>query len=141
MKRPIHLVMRSTMATKELSFLRPVRAKRIELIVRKQALRFGLKVYQYANTGNHLHLVVRTNRRDAFRAFIRAISGIIARVTTGIERGALLGGRFWDARPFTRILEWGREYKNVCAYILQNILEVLGLVPYQPRKKSNVRAP
>ncbi len=138
LKRPIHLVMRSTMATRELSFLRPVRAKRIELILRKQAQRFGVKIYQYANSGNNLHLVVKTHRREAFRAFIRSISGIIARVATGIERGALLGKKFWDARPFTRIIEWGRDYKNACDYVLQNALEALGLIPFRPRKKSTL---
>lgn len=140
-KRPIHLVMRSTMATKDLSFLHPLRAKRIELVVRKQAQRFGVRVYQHANAGNHLHLLIKTHCREAFRSFIRAISGIIARVTTGIEKGALLGKRFWDARPFTRIVEWGWEYKNVCAYVLQNTLEALGFIAYQPRKKAKMRAP
>lgn len=28
----------------------------------------------------------------------------------------------WDAKPFTRIVEWGRDFVGVCAYILQYTL-------------------
>jgi hypothetical protein len=41
---------------------------------------------------------------------------------------------FWNKRPFTRIVEWGREFKSVSRYLLQNTLEAFGFIPYQPRK-------
>ena len=44
------------------------------------------------------------------------------------------GLKFWDARPFTRIVEWGRDFKNFGFYILQNTLEATGFMPYQPRR-------
>ena len=68
----------------------------------------GVKVYRYANSGNHLHLIVSPRSRQAFRAYLQAISGIIARMTLNVERGKPLGIQFWDARPFTKIVEWGK---------------------------------
>lgn len=132
-KRPMHLVMRSSLAKGEKSFLRPCRSRRIEVLVRRIGREKGVKIYRYANSGNHLHLVVLPRSRDAFQAFIRAISGLIARITLGVERGKALGQRFWDARPYTRILEWGREFGGVCRYVLQNTLEAIGFIPHQPR--------
>jgi len=44
--------------------------------------------------------------------------------------------RFWDKRPFTRIVEWGREYKTLYSYLDQNSLEAYGFIPHKPRKYS-----
>ena len=132
-KRSMHLVMKSSMAKGSLSFLNPIRAKRIELTIKTQAKRVGVRIYRYANAGNHLHLVVKTPSRQAFRHFIRASAGLIARLTTGIQKGAKLGKKFWDARPFTRIVEWGRDYLVVSRYVQQNTLEALGFIAYKPR--------
>lgn len=45
-----------------------------------------------------------------------------------------LGQKFFQFRPFTRVLHWGRDFKTCCAYVLRNDLEAMGFVPYQPRK-------
>jgi REP element-mobilizing transposase RayT len=135
---------------------------RVQLIIRKQEKRFGVKVMEYANSGNHLHMVVRPRSRKAFQGFLRSISGLIARTTMDTERGfnktllrkmhetktesktsskkpkeiftekfteiltAKLTDKFWDAIPFTRILEWGKELKTVAQYLEQNTLEAYG---------------
>ena len=132
-KRPMHLVMRATLARGERSFLKAGRARQIKDLVDRSAQRHGVKVYRFANSGNHLHMIVLPRSRSAFNAFIRTISGLIARLTLNVERGRSLGLKFWDARPFTRILEWGKDYTQACRYLLQNTLEALGFIPYQPR--------
>ncbi len=96
----------------------------------------GVKVYRFANSGNHLHLVILPRSRPAFQAFIRAVSGLIARITLKVERGRALGIRFWDARPFTRILAWGRDFRRTSDYLLRNTLEALGFIPYRPRTSA-----
>jgi len=136
LKRPMHLVMRSSYAKKEKSFLRPERARRIHQIIHRVGTLSGVKIYRYANSGNHLHLVIRARSRRSLSNFLRAVSGIIARLTLGAERGKARGLKFWDARPFSRILEWGREYQNVSNYLLQNTLEALGFIPYQARARQ-----
>lgn len=44
------------------------------------------------------------------------------------------GQAFWQFRPFTRILHWGKDFKNECYYLLKNTLEALGFIPYTKRK-------
>ena len=144
-KRAMHIVMRSSMAKGSRSFLQPARAKRLSLLVKKLGKEKGVKVYRFANSGNHLHLLIQPSSRQAYLHFVRAFSGLVARVTLGKERGKALTSEelkkklkeasktFWDARPFSRIVEWGREFKIVSGYVEQNALEALGFMPYRPR--------
>lgn len=132
-KRPMHLVLRSSMAKGENSFLRGKRDSQLKVLIHRMAKTKGVKVYRLANSGNHLHLIVLPSSREAFHSFIRSISGLIARLVLGVERGRAQGLKFWDARPFTRILEWGRDFKTACSYVLQNTLEALGFMDYRPR--------
>jgi hypothetical protein len=134
-RRPLHLVMRSSYARGERSFLKRERATRIKLLVHRLGKVHGVKVYRFANGGNHLHFLLQPSSRPAFKAYVRAVSGLIARITLDAERGRARGLKFWDAKPFTRIVEWGREFRAVARYVVQNTLEALGFIPYQPRKK------
>jgi len=136
-KRPMHPVLRSTLATGDKSFLNPSRARKIKWLVHRIGKQVGVKVYRYANSGNHLHLVILARSRPAFIKYVKSISGLIARLTMGTERGSPLGRKFWDARPFTKIIEWGREFRALSNYVLQNTMEALGFVAYTPRKRKN----
>ena len=132
LKKSSHLVMRSLHARGPLSLLR--HNEKIEKIINRQAKKFGVKIYRYANGGNHLHMIILPMSRRAFNSFIRSITGLIARLVLKVERGDPKGIQFWEKRPFTRIVEWGSDYKRVCNYLLQNTLEALGFLEYQPRK-------
>jgi len=83
---------------------------------------------------------VRAAYRKGFISFLRAISGVIARIALGAERGhAKLkeAAQFWDQRPWTRILAWMKDFENVKKYVQQNFNEAMGFVPYKPRKYSS----
>jgi REP element-mobilizing transposase RayT len=139
----MHLVLRSSQARGERSFLRPGRARLIERLVRKQAREKGVRIYRFANSGNHLHLLVLPRSRRDYRAFVRAISGLIARLALGAERGRpkqAQGGRFWDARPYTRIVEWGRAFHVACSYVRLNQLEASGFWPYRERGRARKKS-
>ena len=41
---------------------------------------------------------------------------------------------FWEFRPFSRVVNWGRDFKTCVQYLKQNVLEALDFVPYKPRK-------
>ncbi len=140
-KRPMHLVLRSSLAKGDRSFLNSKRSRRIHKVIHRAAKHQNVKIYRYANSGNHLHMIILPASRVAYLKFIRVISGLIARMTLGVERGKALGIQFWDARPFTRILEWGKDFKKSCAYLRQNTLEALGFIPYQTRKAKKVKIP
>jgi len=130
-KNAMHVVLRSSIAKGPNSLLKL--NKKISALLIKQGKLCGVKIYKFANAGNHLHLVILATSRIAFKRFIRAISGIIARIVLKAEKGSSKSVRFWDQRPFSRILEWGKDFKISCEYLLQNSLEAFGLIPYQPR--------
>jgi len=123
-KTPIHVVMRAPMARAHLSML--FYDKEIRKIIKKQSEKSGVKIHDFANSGNHLHFVCTLTRIDGWKAFIRAVSGLIARTVLGAERGKAIGAKFWEARPWTRILAWGRAYKIVRNYIGINKTEAFG---------------
>ena len=136
MKRPIHLVMRSSRAQGDKSFLRKTNSAKIEKIVEKHARACGVKIYDFANGGNHLHLIVRLTNRPLFKKFLRIISGLIARHILGAEKfSAQLKEKqkFWDALPFTRIAKWGPSYEILKSYFVLNKLEALGFVKWEKR--------
>jgi len=46
----------------------------------------------------------------------------------GIKRNhaQLKGGSFWDDRPFTRIVSWGRDFDRLATYLQVNRQESVG---------------
>ncbi len=143
-KKAMHVVMRSTHARGQRSFL--FHSKEIEKIFKKQARNCGVNIYDLANAGNHLHLVIRVPSRRLYMRFIRASSGLIARQVLARERGKaqktppehFCSGafsskgvgrllKFWDARPFTRVVAWGKAYKALKSYLMLNRVETLGI--------------
>ncbi|MCM2279536.1 MAG: transposase [Oligoflexia bacterium] len=123
---PLHVVLRSEKAKDDWSLLRVKHEKRVKNLVFGFAKRFHVKVYRYANAGNHLHLVLKAKSKDGFQAYLRALTGTIARTITGARKG-VRKGRFWDALAYSRVVTWGRELKNVSFYVIMNELEGLGI--------------
>lgn len=125
-KHPIHLVLKSKLAIGGRSFLHSNNVKRVDAVLRAQANAKGIRIYHLVNVGNHLHLVIKLDRsttvagRTAFHSFIRAVTGLIARHVLRTERNHAKGIRFWQARPFTRLVNWGRDYNRVSRYMAKN---------------------
>ncbi len=132
-KETLHLVFRSTMATGKNSLLHPFNARKVEKIILKQAYKWGIKIYELANVGNHIHLLVLAKERRLFKAFIRAVTGLIARFVLRAERGRAKNVKFWDQRPFSRIVAWKKDFDLVKKYVIQNYNEAMGLVAYRSR--------
>ena len=120
----LHIVLRSSLARGRHSLLRGEREFRIKAIVKRQADRFSIQLYRYANSGNHLHLLVKPpQNRSGLAGFLRAISGLIARAVLQAERGSPKGKKFWDKRPFSRIVGWGKAFGHCAQYIARNVFE------------------
>ncbi len=145
-KEAMHTVLRSSWAVGPHSFLKKQNKNAIKAIIYAVAKKYGVKVYRLSIQGNHIHFVIRLTNRPLYNAFIRVLTSQIAShvmdhrsfdefrrnlATTEIQG---LGQRFWQFRPFTRILAWGRDFKTCCAYVLQNTLEALGFVDFKPRQ-------
>lgn len=133
-RRPLHIVLRSSRARGSLSLRKPWNEGAIGELLRRLSIRYAVHVYQFANAGNHLHLLARCSDRRRLQSFLRCFAGLVARAVTGAEKGRPFG-RFWDSLAYSRILTWGREYRGVRAYILQNEMEAIGL-PTDRRPKQ-----
>jgi REP element-mobilizing transposase RayT len=136
---PMHLTLHSHKAKGPWSLLRHEQAVRQAL--RACAQRSGIKVYDFANVGSHLHLLVKTRRREAFQEFLRSFAGIVARVATGARRGRpLRQGRFWSGLAWSRVVAWGRDYRNIRHYIFRNRIEArYGLAARRAFEKAPFR--
>ena len=135
---PIHIVYRSSKARAKLSLLNF--ARRIDKILSQQAQKFGVTIYEKANSGNHIHLLIRGRKRPGIQKFLISTTSLIARVVTGAKKGKKFG-KFWDHPVYTRVLtSWKREFCGVKDYLVQNTLETLGLVPYRSRGPARLKA-
>ena len=119
-QRPMHVVLTSHRARGPWSLRKHERDVRDAL--RAMARRFGIRIYDFANVGTHLHLLVRARRREAFQAFLRSFAGIVARRVTGARRGRP-SGPFFSGIAWSRIVGWGRDYLGVRHYVFRNQIE------------------
>jgi hypothetical protein len=120
----IHLVLRSSRAQGNWSFTR--HRPQIHELTLRFARRYGVRVYSYANVGNHLHFHLKLSNRFLYAPFIRALTGAIAMAVTGTSRWKPLKGKFWDYRPFTRVIRGLRAILGIRDYIQINQLEGFG---------------
>jgi REP element-mobilizing transposase RayT len=103
------------------------------------ARRYRIRIYEFANAGTHLHLLVRAKVRRTLQDFLRAFGGVLARLITGARKGYRVG-RFWDMLAYSRVVSWGRDFFGARAYVVQNELETLKRIPYRSRT-GRIRAP
>ena len=116
--------------------------------MRKAARLFNVKVYEYAIQGNHLHLLIKGPDRESLQNFFRVFAGHTAQnilklhplkpkeLHTFTERGGAHTKKgckknqrkFWSYLLYSRVVSWGRDFKNVARYIEKNTREALRLV-------------
>lgn len=142
-KQALHVVLRSSKARGVLSMLHPRHCNAIERHVQNTAKRCGVRVYRFANVGNHLHLLIKVPSRPAWKRFAKRLSGGVAQIVTGARKGAALNRTtdrtrdidltesaqraFWDHLLFTRIVSFGRDFKGVAKYLIKNLFEAAGV--------------
>lgn len=124
-KLPIHTVLRcSTLRSGSLLW----NADKVTDTLEKFAAKFGVKIYEKAIVSNHVHLILKFRSRQSYNSFVRAFAGVLAKTLDVI----------WAARPWTRVLQWGRDFRNACAYTFQNRREAAREIPYKPRQRLNL---
>ena len=126
-RMPIHLVLRAERSAMRL----PRNFGRVNHLVRTIAPRHGVKLYEYANVGNHLHLVLKISHRGTWSGFIRDLTGAIARLTRVR----------WATRPFTRVISgWRKAFEIAKNYVLLNHGEAeLGLSRADSRRLKDLK--
>jgi len=136
--KSIHLVLRSSKARGEWSLLKRKNENKIAKLVYSFAHKNHVTIHKYANSGNHLHLLLKARSKKSFQAFLITISGLIARHVTGARKGRSQG-KFWDGLAYTKLISWGRHFKNTINYVWQNALEGWGVIPARVNALGNVK--
>lgn len=135
-RKPIHVCFRSQYARGKQSML-GINKLKVKGIVDGVSKRFGINIVKFANVGNHLHLVVRlpgsamTSRRQ-YSKWIRLLTSRLAFEIGGSKKGEPFRGedgertKFWDARPFTRVVHGRRGWSTISRYVLKNEFQAGG---------------
>ena len=108
----------------------------LSIFIPEKATYFGIRLFHFAVMRNHLHMLILAEDRKALSNFLRVVTGVSARRALGAEKGRGKRQKMWDARPYSRVLSWGREFENVLAYIERNILEALRRIRFVARDQS-----
>jgi REP element-mobilizing transposase RayT len=131
-KDSMHIVLRSTHAKGKWRF-QANRSKWLP-IVRKFANKYGVRILSHADPANHIHLHIQLTNRHTYKAFIRAITAAIAMAITGVSRWKKIDIKFWDRRPFSRVVIGRKAYLTVSDYVRVNELEAQGYSRAEARK-------
>jgi REP element-mobilizing transposase RayT len=123
-KCSMHVVMRSNRAKGTWSLLHHRNRSSVERLVYKWANAKGVKVYRFANVGNHIHLLVKSPSREALQRFLKTFAGLCARAVTGARKG-LSFGKFWEATAYSRLVSGG-AFRAITGYFEKNDFEAIG---------------
>lgn len=130
-KLPIHLVLRAKKGTLGL----PKTFKQVNETVAETSKKHGVKIYKYANLGNHLHILIKISSVRRWAAFIRELTGRIAQL---VKEFTLDDNSFWLHRPFTRIVRgWQKAFRTAKEYVELNQLEANGHISRHETKTLN----
>ncbi len=127
-KHPIHLILKSSFKC----LFNPSN-KSLHALIRNQGRKFGVKIYDFALNWSHIHLLIKIENRSDYVKFIRSLTSILA------LKAKIFDEKFnniFSLRPFTRILSWGKDFKNVLSYQILNQLEAVGQIKRSKKTKS-----
>jgi len=127
-KESMHLVLKSSKATGDWSFKKKSNAQKVSAIIKKFSRKYHVQILSIANVGNHIHLHIQLIKRGAYKPFVRAVTAAISMAITGVNRWTKNKHKikFWDYRPFTRVVRGFRALLTMKDYITINQLEGIG---------------
>ena len=122
-RKPVHVVLKSSHAVRKMSLLSIANKLVIEKIVRERAEKYGVVIQGFELMRNHLHLIARFKSRLLFQQFLKTITGLIARHVTGARKGKPFGKRFFDELAFTRVVQGFKDLRGLIDYFKKNQIE------------------
>lgn len=135
-KYPMHIVLKSSRARGDFSFLKPQNRKVINQTLSELSQKFHVKILGLANVGNHLHLMLKFKKRGLYLDFIRSFTGSLAlrigkktRWNRANQESPLNPNllKFWDYRHFSRIIAGFKNFVRAKEYLWINQLEGRGV--------------
>jgi len=147
-KEALHVVFKINKSKLRCQGLRSSRSfSLIHQIIKRYSLKFFVKIEQISVQGDHIHCLVRTNRRSHFHFFFRVVAGQIAQrfLKEGLlvestkakavtDTPSVQGTGLWKFRPFSRVVRGWRAHKIVRDYIQLNEQEARGKIRYQKKR-------
>lgn len=113
-----HVVFKSSKATGKMSFL--THSQKVGARLRERAKRFHIKIHDWVNMGNHLHLKISCSDTYGLKMFLRTFAGLLARDLTGANKTTGKFGKFWDGLVYTRVLHSAFEELGLKGYFEAN---------------------
>ncbi|MCA1827217.1 MAG: transposase [Myxococcales bacterium] len=89
----------------------------IEEAFRQARVRFGMRIVHYSIQGNHLHLLLEAESREALS---KGMQGLAIRVAKTLNRLFNHRGQVWADRDHAHVLKTRREAANALRYVLGN---------------------
>ncbi len=126
----MHITLRSLKAKGLYSFQHSSRKQKVKNFVYSFSKLKGVKILSFANVGNHIHLHVQLHNKSLYIAWIKGLSSGLAMISHGLEglkKLKDLKQKFWDQRPFSRVIKNFRHFLNTKSYVEVNILEGMGM--------------
>lgn len=134
-KDPIHLVFKVNKAAVRGGLRSSRNFNLVNLLLKRYALKFFVKVEQFSIQQDHIHLLIRGGRRSQIQSFLRVLAGQLAQRLTDTFFESNEGPKIWKHRPFTRIIKGYKPYLIVQNYIQLNKCEANG----RPYSKTRLR--
>ncbi len=98
----------------------------IRRIIKKQSRAHKIKIHKSLISKNSIQLLINVKSQRAYSSFIRATTGLIARLVLKAQKGSPKGVKFWIARPFSKIISMGKEFISVKKYISKPYSKAVG---------------
>jgi len=139
LREPLHAVFKIEKSRLACGGLRsPKNFKLTQHIIAKYAAKFFVKIEQISIQGDHVHLLLRANRRTHFHHFFRVTTGQISQrfarvglLKTKTVTDTPAARKLWKLRPFTRVVRGWRAYRTIRNYIQLNEKEARHEIKYQ----------
>jgi putative transposase len=111
---PLHVVLRSKLRSLRTQFVFPTLRRALAEATRS---RDDFRITQFSVQGDHLHLLVEA---DSKQALSRGMQGLSIRIARRVNRLLSRTGKLWADRFFSRALTSPRSVRNAIAYVLNN---------------------
>jgi len=93
------------------SFLLLKNTGQVETTLFHYARRFSLIIYAFAIQADHIHINFRVGTRIQYNRWIRTVTPIISILIPKLK---------WRYRPYTRLTNWGKDFRGLKNYLTKN---------------------
>ena len=105
-----------------------------QAILKRYAKYFHIKIEQQAVCRDHIHLLIRVQRRSLAQHFFRVVAGQIAQKFEYEKLNVTDTLSIWRHRPFTRVVKGLRAWVTARDYVKLNEFEATGRIRYSPER-------